>query len=182
MPGLWATFIANPGTVEYTGWPSAFIYTPCCSCPMCRGVGSCGGGYEVVVAELILTAGELLEARTTLASRSALSAHKSHWSRKKEGSDSMSPTGTSRPLSMSVMTRRTQGGGVMGLRSLSPKPHIRARCGCCTTSSEYLYGPLSVLELIFFSFGVLPAALTLPRGAGGASGCCWCITCGGPGM
>lgn len=135
-----------------------------------------------MVALLILTAGELLEARTTLASRSALSAHKSHCNRKNDGSESISPTGTSRPVSMSTMTSRTQGGGVMGLRSLSPKPHIRARCGCWTTSNEYRYGPLSELELIFFSLGVLLVALTLtlPRGAGGAKGCCWCITCGGP--
>jgi hypothetical protein len=57
---------------------------------------------------------------------------------------------TSFPVAISVITRRTQGGGVMGrrsyscqlekmrlscLRTLSPKPHILARRGCCTTWS-----------------------------------------------
>lgn len=61
------------------------------------------------------------------------------------------------PVFASLTISRTQGGGVMGRRSyfgceptvavqppeakspkdkrtLSPNPHIRARCGCCTTS------------------------------------------------
>ena len=43
---------------------------------------------------------------------------------------------SSLPVEMSTMTRRTQGGGVMGRRSLSPKPHMRARWGDWATTSE----------------------------------------------
>jgi AP-3 complex subunit delta-1 len=57
--------------------------------------------------------------------------------KKKEGSlNCGSSKSTSSPVLMSIMTSLTHGGGVMGLRSLSPKPHIRARCGCCSTLSS----------------------------------------------
>jgi len=42
---------------------------------------------------------------------------------------------TSLPVFLSMTISLTQGGGVIGRRSLSPKPHIRARCGCCTTTN-----------------------------------------------
>ncbi len=82
------------------------------------------GGKEVVVAVEMLADGEaVFEARTILASRSALSFHRSTCSTKKL--PLTLSASTSFPC-ISWMSRRTQGGGVIGLRSLSPKPHIRA--------------------------------------------------------
>lgn len=127
-----------------------------------------GGGNDVVVAVLMLTAGDVDEARTMLTSRCASLSHKSTWRTKKTPSTVVESIGF--PVCTSSMMRRMQGGGVMGLRSLSPKPHIRARCGCCSTLSVNLY--LSLQPLRESSTG---------RGAGGAWRACaiCCIMCGG---
>lgn len=85
---------------------------------------SCGGGNELNVEAEIDTAGEEFECLTRLTSVCALSSQRSTIRTKYEGS--ISAGSTSRPVAASVMMRRMHGGGVMGLRSLSPKPHMRA--------------------------------------------------------
>jgi len=40
--------------------------------------------------------------------------------------------------SLVVTVNLIMGGGVIGRLSLSPKPHMRALCGCCTTSIRYM--------------------------------------------
>lgn len=132
-----------------------------------------------MVALLMLTAGLLLLARTTLASRSAVSAQRSTWSTKKAESDWISLISISWPVAMLVITSRMQGGGVIGRLSLSPKPHIRARCGCWTTSSEYRNPSRSLLDDIFLVAGLAAAGRELPLelggcgyGCGGSDECC----------
>lgn len=81
------------------------------------------GGNDVVVAVLMLVVGVELDARTILTSRSAESDHRSTCNTKKE--PSMESISTGLPA-RSVRSSRMHGGGVMGRRSLSPNPHMRA--------------------------------------------------------
>jgi hypothetical protein len=67
--------------------------------------------------------GAVSEAVSMQSSRSFAQYHKTHF------------ISTSFPVATSVTTSLTQGGGVMGRRSLSPKPHILARFGCCSTTN-----------------------------------------------
>lgn len=98
----------------------------------------------MVVAVEMETAGDVDEARTMLTSRSASWPQRSTCSTKKL--PSMSLKSGSNPVFSSRITSLMHGGGVMGLRSLSPKPHIRARTGCCSTTSVYVYFPSDPLK------------------------------------
>jgi hypothetical protein len=69
---------------------------------------------------------------------------------------SISLTSHSLPVLISVTISLTHGGGVIGRRSLSPKPHIRARWGCWMTLNSYL----------------LPFSSLITDGGSGATGCC----------
>lgn len=94
------------------------------------------GGYEVIVVLLILFwPGLLLLCRTRLTARVPSSCHKSTMSTMKVLSTLL--TSISCPVISSNVSSRMQGGGVIGLRSLSPKPHIRARMGCCSNTRLY---------------------------------------------
>lgn len=65
------------------------------------------------------------------------------------------------PVRTSVTTSRIQGGGVIGLLSLSPNPHMRALFGCCTTTRVNF---------------LLPSTREMLGGAGADDCCCVLLT------
>lgn len=100
------------------------------------------------MAVLMLTAGEVEELRTMLTSLCACSSQRSQ--ERTKYSPGTSDGGTTSPARL-VMMSLMQGGGVMGRRSLSPKPHMRARAGCCSMESSKWYVPLVLLKDNCFS-------------------------------